>query len=129
MPMPILATAKLRPTIADFQAGTLYSVREVAALFGYVPATIRIMIRNNEIKAVKMPFSGIRIRRPKQSRGRPNYKIDGVEVRRLWGRMELESAAEWEETPTYRSDAASSANRINDAFDKLTTLTLRERQS
>jgi hypothetical protein len=116
----VISTVTVRLSIGDFRQGTLYSIAQVASLFGYHPATIRGWIKEGVLTAKQMPGAAIRVRRPVRAAGRPEYRIDGGEVLRLWGRLDLEMAREMDATPTpakpvnaRAGDALGKLNRLN----------------
>jgi hypothetical protein len=120
------ARPRPRPTIFDFREGTAYRVREVAELFGYNPATVRGWILNGNLRATTVPFSGVRIRRANPAKGRCEYRIDGIEVLRLWGEMKLNAARELEATPTaidtVDAAATTTKRKIQAAFTRIQQL-------
>lgn len=65
-----------RPSIHEFQSGTLYSVAVVASLFGRSPAWVHEMIRAGKLEAPRVPGTKLR-------------SISGESVRVLWGELKL----------------------------------------
>lgn len=70
------APAKNRPTVHEFQSGTLYSVRQVMALFGRSDQWVRDKIRAKELTGTKLGGVG-------------PFMIAGESVRVLYGTLRL----------------------------------------
>lgn len=74
------AAVLTRPTIRDFQAGTVHSAKFVAAFFGKSKQWVRIQAQRGRLRASRIDGTG-------------NWMIDGSSVLELYGKLLLASDA------------------------------------